>query len=372
MIIGIPRESQHHEHRVGLTPFLVNRLTELGHTVLAERDAGQSARFIDRDYERVGAQIVYSAEEVYKRSDLICRIGSIPDEEVGLLKPGLTVCAFHHLAVTPRERVQRLMELGTTLIGYEVIRDEEGNLPVLVPMSEMAGQMAIHLAAHYLQNESGGRGILLGHVPGVAPATILVLGAGTAGTVAARQALMNGCHVIVLDADMRRLRHLDHELAGRAVTAVMGVDRLEKYTAVADVLVGAVLIPGERAPFLVSESMVKSMKSGSVILDLSIDQGGCVETSRPTELGDPVFVRHGVVHYCVPNMTADIARTASRALAHAVLPVVLGIAIRGTRAALASDPGLAQGAYMVGGRLLNTRAGESLGIPVTSLQAALS
>jgi alanine dehydrogenase len=239
-------------------------------------------------------------------------------------------------------------------------------------MSEMAGQMAIHLAAHYLQNQAGGRGILLGHVPGVAPPTILVLGAGTVGTVAARQALMNGCHVIVMDTDMKKLRRLDRELGGRAVTAVMGGDRLEKYTAVADVLVGAVLIPGARAPFLVSENMVRSMKSGSVILDLSIDQGGCVETSRPTDLGDPVFSRHGVLHYCVPNMTADIARTASRALAHAVLPVVLGIATRGTRDALASDPGLAQGAYMVGGRLLDSRVGESLGIPVTSLEGTLS
>jgi alanine dehydrogenase len=187
-------------------------------------------------------------------------------------------------------------------------------------MSEMAGQMAIHIAAHYLQNEAGGRGILLGHVPGVAPPTILVLGAGTVGTVAARQALTNGCHVIVMDTDMGKLRRLDRELGGRAVTAMASTDRLEKYTAVADVLVGAVLIPGERAPFVVTEKMVKAMKSGSVLLDLSIDQGGCVETSRPTDLSDPVYVQHGVLHYCVPNMTADIARTASRALAHAISP----------------------------------------------------
>jgi alanine dehydrogenase len=372
MVIGVPRESLHHEHRVGLTPFLVNRLTELGQTVIVEREAGHNARFIDRDYQRVGAQIVYSAEEVYKRADLVCRIGAIPDAEVALLKPGLTVCAFHHLAVVPRERVQRLMELETTLIGYEVIRDEAGSLPVLLPMSEMAGQMAVHLAAHYLQNEAGGRGILLGHVPGVAPPTILVLGAGTVGTVAARQALMNGCHVIVMDADMRKLRRLDRELAGRVVTAVAGIDRLEKYTAVADVLVGAVLIPGERSPFLVTEEMVKAMKSGSVILDLSIDQGGCVETSRPTNLGDPVYVQHGVLHYCVPNMTANIARTASRALAHAILPYLSDLATRGPEAAIAGNPGLAQGAYMVAGRMVNRRVAESLGVPVSELGDVLA
>jgi alanine dehydrogenase len=372
MVIGVPRETHHDEHRVGLTPFLVKQLTEFGASVIVERDAGRSARFADQDYERSGAQIVYSAEEIYRRSDVICRIGAIPDAELSFLEAGRTVCAFHHLAVSSRERTERLMKLRATLIGYEVIRDESGNLPVLLPMSEMAGQMAIHLGAHYLQNESGGRGILLGHVPGVAPPTVLVLGAGTVGTVAARQAFLSGCHVIVIDADMQRLRRLDRALGGRAVTVLAGTDRLEKFTAVADVLVGAVLIPGERAPFLVTEEMVESMKSGSVILDLSIDQGGCVATSRPTTLRDPVFVRHGVLHYCVPNMTANIARTASRALADALLPYLSEIVVRGPRAALAANPGLAQGAYMVAGHMVNARVAETLGVPVTPLDQALA
>ena len=183
---------------------------------------------------------------------------------------------------------------------------------------------------------------------------------------------MNGCHVIVMDADMRKLRRLDRELSGRVVTAVAGIDRLEKYTAVADVLVGAVLIPGERSPFLVTEEMVKAMKSGSVILDLSIDQGGCVETSRPTNLGDPVYVQHGVLHYCVPNMTANIARTASRALAHAILPYLSDLATRSPEAAIAGNPGLAQGAYMVAGRMVNRRVAESLGVPVSELGDVLA
>jgi alanine dehydrogenase len=372
MVIGVPRETHHDEHRVGLTPFLVKRLSEQGASILVERDAGQSARFVDQDYERAGAQIVYSAEEIYRRSDLICRIGALTDEEISYLAPGRTIAAFHHLAVQSRERVERLMNLRTTLIGYEVIRDDAGNLPVLVPMSEMAGQMAIHLAAHYLQNEKGGRGILLGHMPGVAPPTVVVLGAGTVGTVAARQALRNGCHVIVIDAELERLRSLDQKTGGKAVTVVAGTDRLERFTALADVLIGAVLIPGERAPFLVTEAMVESMKSGSVILDLSIDQGGCVATSRPTSLRDPVFTRSGVVHYCVPNMTANIARTASRALASALLPYLAPIAARGTLSALTAVSALAQGAYMIDGHLVNARVGQTLGVNVTPLEEILA
>lgn len=371
MVIGVPRETHHDEHRVGLTPFLVKRLTEQGASILVERDAGQSARFVDKDYERSGAQIVYSAEEIYRRSDVVCRIGALTDEEISFLEPGRTVCAFHHLAVASRERAERLMKLRTTLIGYEIIRDENGNLPVLFPMSEMAGQLAIHLAAHYLQNECGGRGILLGHMPGVPPPTVLVLGAGTAGTVAARQAQKNGCHVIVIDADLERLRRLDREVGAGVVTVVAGTDRLEKFTALADVLIGAVLIPGERAPFLVTESMVESMKSGSVIIDLSIDQGGCVATSRPTSLRDPVFLRSGVLHYCVPNMTANIARTASRAVAGALLPYLEPIAAKGVIPALRSNQGLAKGAYMISGHMVHARVAQTLGVPVMPLSEAL-
>jgi len=371
MVIGSPRESQPHEHRVGLTPFLANRLVELGHTVLIEAGAGVAAHFSDGDYQRAGAQIVYSAEEVYRRSDIVCRVGAVAESEIPLLRPGLTICSFHHLAVAPKERVRALMELGATLVGYEIIRDAAGCLPALRPMSEMAGQLAIHVAAHHLQTERGGRGILIGHVPGVPPPTVLVLGAGTVGHAAARQATACGCHVIVVDHDLQKLARIHADSEGRVVTAIAGLERLERYTSVADVVVGAILIPGDRAPFVVTEKMVEGMKAGSVILDVSIDQGGCVETSRPTTLADPTYIYQGVVHYAVPNMTASIARSASRALATATHAYLVRLAELGLEKALAADPGLAQGIYMANGKMVNATAGSALGIPVVGLAEAL-
>jgi alanine dehydrogenase len=233
-------------------------------------------------------------------------------------------------------------------------------------MSEMAGHMAVNVAAHYLQNEAGGRGILLGNVPGVAPPTVVILGAGSAGNSAARQALASGAHVIVVDEDLERLRTLNRELSSQVVTAVAGMAQLERFTAIADAVIGAILIPGAHAPILVTEEMVKGMKPGSVILDLSVDQGGCVETSRPTTIDDPTFVVHDVVHYCVPNMTANIARTASRALANAVLPTLKTVLRKGLREAL-RDPGLAKGLYMYEGQMVNEKVGAILGLPTSAL-----
>lgn len=369
MIIGVPKETHRLEHRVGLTPSAVAQLAGRGHGVVVERGAGLAAHFSDRDYAL--AQIVYSGEEAYKRADLVCRVGDMTADELELVRPGSVVCSFHHLAVTPREVVQRLMELEVTLIGYEVIGDGAGGLPVLHPTSEMAGQLAVHLAAHYLQNESGGRGILLGTVPGVPPPTVLILGAGTVGTVAARQALAAGAHVIVADAELPKLRRINRELDGRLVTILARHSRLDRYTAIADVVIGAVLIPGGRAPFLVTREMVEAMKPGSVVIDVSIDQGGCVETSRPTTLDTPTFVSSGVIHYCVPNMTANIARTASRALTNAAMPYVLSLADMGLEAALLADPGLAAGVYLYRGKLVSPQVAESLGMEATPLDALL-
>ena len=370
MNIGVPRESHRHEHRTGLTPSGVARLVRLGHTVAVERGAGAEAHFSDRDYERAGAQIVYNREEAYRRSDLVCRVGALDPSDLELVRTGSTLCGFHHLAVAPRETVERLMELEITLVGYEVVAERDGSLPVLVPMSEMAGQMAVQIAANLLQNEPGGRGILLGDVPGVPPPTVLVLGEGAVGTSAARQAAAAGAHVIVVDAELRRLRRLAAAVPG-AVTAVAGLDRLERFTAIADVVIGAVLVPGGRSPFLVTEGMVRGMKRGSVVIDVSIDQGGCIETSRPTSLPDPVFRVHDVLHYCVPNMTANIARTASRALTSAALPYVAHLAERGVERALAAEPGLARGVYLFRGAIVHARAGEALGLPRTPLEQLL-
>jgi alanine dehydrogenase len=370
MIIGVPRETHRYEHRVGLTPLAVTRLAQLGQTVLVEKEAGLTAHFSDREYQQAGAQIVYDTEEVYKRADMICRVSVISPRELDLLKPEVTICGFLHLAVASREMASRLMDLRTTLIGYEIIRDLNGDLPVLVPFSEMAGQMSVHIAAHYLQNEVGGRGVLIGNVTGVPPATVLILGAGTVGRAAARQALASGAHVIVMDAELVKLRALNSEFAGQVVTVAGGVDRLE-YTAIADVVIGAVLIPGSRAPFVVTESMVKDMKPGSVIIDVSIDQGGCVETSRPTTLGHPTFITHGVVHYCVPNMTANVARTASRALSAAGIPYIMELSGRGLEGALRNDSGLAAAVYMYKGKMVNEGSGATLGIPTTPLHKLL-
>jgi alanine dehydrogenase len=366
MYIGVPRETHRLEHRVGLSPYAVARLSHYGHTVLVEKGAGATARFSDREYEAAGAQVVYSREEAYKRADIVCRVGVLSTDELDLLKPGLIICAFHHLAVAPRENVERLSELETTIIGYEIIQDEYGDHPILAPISEMAGHMAVQVAAHYLQNEAGGRGILLGNVPGVAPPTVLILGAGSVGTSAARQALASGAHVIVVDEDLPRLRALTRELSGQVVTAVAGMAQLERFTAIADVVIGAILIPGAHAPILITEDMVKMMKPGSVVLDVAIDQGGCVETSRPTTIDDPTFVVHDVVHYCVPNMTANIARTASRALANAVLPTLKNLLRKGLEEAL-RDPGLAKGVYMYRGRMVNEKVAAILGLPTVRL-----
>jgi len=367
MIVGVPREIHRLEHRVGLSPYAVARLCQYGHTVFIEKEAGRTAKFSDSEYEGAGAHIVYSSDEVYKRADIICRVGLLSSVEIELLKPGSVICGFQHLAVAPKEMVERLMELQATIIGYEIIQDDRGDHPILAPMSEMAGQMALHIAAHYLQNSEGGRGTLLGTVAGVAPPTVLILGAGSVGYAASRYAVASGAHVIVVDEDLRKLRGLSREFSGQVVTAVASMAQLERFTSIADVVIGAVLIPGAQSPILVTEDMVRMMKPGSVIIDISIDQGGCVETSRPTRLDSPTFIVHDVIHYCVPNLTANLARTASRALSNAVLPTLRQLLRSGLDGALREDPGLAAGLYLYRGSLVNEKVAAILGIPCRSL-----
>lgn len=371
MIIGVPRETHRHEHRVGLNPFAVQRLVQKGHKVVVETGAGEAAHFTDRNYQEAGAQIVYGAEEAHGRADLVCRVGMPSAGELAWFKPGSILCGFLHLAVAPREDVARLIEMEMTLIGYELVRGGVGYRPILVPFSEMGGRMAVQIAAHYLQVEEGGRGVLLGNVPGVPPPTVLILGAGTVGRTAARQAWATGAHVIVLDEDLRKLGQLNRELQNQIATVLAAEERLDQYTAFADVIIGAVAIPGGRAPFLVSEPMVRAMKPGSVIVDLSIDQGGCVETSRPTTLDRPTFQKHGVTHFCVPNVTANIPRTASRALANAALPYLCRIADQGLEAALREDAGLCEGTALYHGTVCNARVGDTLSIAATPLEQLL-
>lgn len=372
MNISVPREIGRHERRVGLTPWATGQLAGAGHTVLVEKGAGLAARFGDREYQEAGATIVYSREEAFQRAELVCGVGLVPETELELVRPGSVLLGFHHLAVAPRRVVDRLLELGVTAIGYELVEDAQGRRHILTVMAEMAGEMAVYLAAHHLQNEEGGRGILLGAVPGVPPPNVLILGAGTVGRTAAARALSAGAHVIVLDQDLVKLRELKQCLGPQVTSQLATADRLAQYTAIADVVIGAVLVPGGRAPFLVTEEMVRRMRAGSVIVDVSIDQGGCVETSRPTHIQDPSFVAHGVVHYCVPNMTANVARTASRALSDAVLAPVAALAGRGLEQALRQDPGLAAGVYLYRGRLVSEPLARALGVPATPLDALLA
>jgi alanine dehydrogenase len=372
MLIGVPKEIHRHEHRVGLTPFAVSQLVAEGHTVFVESEAGLKAHFTNRDFEEAGAQIVFGRGQPYHRAELVCRVSRPSTQELDLLKPGGIIAAFHHLAVIPRENMDRFMELETTLIGYEVVEEDDGDFPVLNPFSEMAGHMAMPLAAHNLQAEQGGRGILIGNVPGVPPATVLILGAGTVGTAAARSALGDGAHVLVVDDDMNKLRTLSRELIGRPHTVMATEERLDRYTAIADVVIGGVLVPGERAPFLVTQEMVKKMKPGSVIIDISIDQGGCVETSRPTTLDRPTYIQHGVVHYCVPNMTANVPRTASRVLSNVALPYVKALASQGLDEALRTDSALASGVYIYRGALAHKGLGEHFGMPFEPLSDLLA
>jgi alanine dehydrogenase len=372
MVIGVPKEIHRQENRVGLSPFAVSQLTADGHTVYVQKGAGEAAHFRDRDFEEAGAHVVYGPEEPYHRSDLVCRVSRPSTEELELLKPGGVITGFQHLAVIPRENMDRFMELETTLIGYEIIVDETGDFPVLNPFSEMAGQMAIPLATHYLQTTKGGRGILIGNVPGVPPATVLIIGAGTVGFAAARSALGDGAHVLVVDDDMSQLRQLSRDLIGRPHTAVATTERLSRYSEIADVVVGAVLRPGRRAPHLITEDMVKRMKPGSVIIDIAVDQGGCVATTRPTTLDRPTFTQHGVVHYCVPNMTANVPRTASRVLTNAALPYVKSLAQKGLNDALLADPALAGSVCTYEGKLVNAGLSEHFGIPFTPLEDLLS
>ena len=371
MIIGVPKESNRNEHRVGLTPDAAAHLVRLGHTVVVQRDAGLDARFTNDEYEQAGAKIVYSSEEAHGRADLVTRIGRLTPADVGLLKPGSTVSSFHHLAVAPKALIQGLAAREITTISYELIEDGAGSRPILTPFSEMAGMLALHLAAHYLRNDAGGKGLLLGNVTGIAPPNVVVLGAGIAGQTAAWHARAWGPQVTVIDTDMTKLREVAVRCHGEVATVNANLEPLEKYTEMADVLIGAVLIPGSRAPIIVTRDMVRGMRSGSVIIDLSIDQGGCVETSRPTTLDQPTFVVDDIVHYCVPNMTASVARTASKALARAVLPQLESLANCGVRDAVAADPSLAAGVVFYAGVMAHPQVAAAHGLEAADLQELL-
>lgn len=369
MNIGVPRESRQDEYRVGLTPAGVELLTADGHACMVERDAGRGAGFSDQDYERSGARIVYSPEEAYGRADMVLKVERPTAEEVEMLRDGCILMGFMHLAVSRKERIQKLLEKRITVIAYETVQHDDGSLPVLSPLSQAAGRMVPEITAGLLQNHRGGKGILLGGVPGVPPAEVVIIGAGTFGIAATRGFLGTGASVYVLDQDLSRLQRIDDSCraGGRLVTMVSHSYNIRKVVGFADVVVGAVLVPGTRSPIVITRELVKTMKQRSIILDISIDQGGCVETSRPTTHRDPTFIEEQVIHYCVPNMTSIVARTATHALSNVALPYIREIAGNGLDHALGSIPALRRGVTTYRGTVTSAAVASYLGVPEVTL-----
>jgi alanine dehydrogenase len=362
MRIGIPKETQNEEKRVALAPAGVDALVRSGHSVYIETGAGLSSHFTDELYQGVGAQIVYSGEEVFQRGELIAKIAPLTDMEAELLQEQHILFSFLHLTVGRKNVLELLLKNKVTAIGYELI-EKDDKLPILQTMSEIAGQLSVQFGERYFQsNIPNSRGILIGGITGVAPAAVVILGAGVVGLNAARAALGRGAHVIVLDTDLQRLRNIENTVSKNITTVVANPYTIARGAKFADLLIGAVQIRGEKSPLLITEEMVKSMKMGAVIVDVSIDQGGCVETSRPTTISDPYFIKHGVIHYCVPNMPALVCRSASYGLTNASLEYILSIADNGLSNALMGDPGLEKGVCTYNGHCTNEIVAETFNV----------
>lgn len=351
MNIGIPNEVSAEERRIALTPVGVYALTQEGHAVYVEQGAGKSCGFSDQEFREVGAQLVYSREEVFHRAELIAKIQLLNEEECSFLDSGDIVFSSTNLGITHKPVIDKMIQRKITALGYEFSEQPGGVLPILSAMSEIAGVLLPQIAGRFLQSNQGGRGITLAGLAGVAPANVVILGAGAVGFNAARSFSALGAQVLVLDRDVTKLRTVDRQLNKRISTSIFTPLLLERAVRFADVLVGGVFIRGRKTPHLVSEKMVKEMKPGSVIIDVSIDQGGCIETSRPTTLSSPTYVKHGVTHYCVPNIPASVARAASHAMNNSVLPWVLQICRIGFEAALQKYSCLQSGIYLYRGEI---------------------
>jgi alanine dehydrogenase len=370
MRIGVLKEIKVHEYRVGMTPSSVREAVAHGHEVLVEQDAGRGIGAADGAYEKAGARIAATAAEVFARAELVVKVKEPQPAERRLLRAGQILFTYLHLAPDP-EQARDLMNSGAVCLAYETVTKPGGGLPLLAPMSEVAGRMAVQAGAKCLEKEQGGMGILLGGVAGVPPAKIVILGAGMVGTNAAQIAAGSGARVVVIDRNLDALRRLDAMLGARVVTVYSNRDNIESHVASADLVIGAVLVPGAATPKLVTRAMVRGMKPGAVIVDVAIDQGGCCETSQPTTHAAPTYVLDGVVHYCVANMPGAVPRTSTYALNNATLPFVLALADRGWRGALAADPHLKNGLNVCGGRITCREVAEALGHPHFEADACL-
>ena len=342
MLIGTPKEIKNHEYRVGLTPAGVRELTSRGHQVMIEAGAGLGIGIPDEAYRNAGAELVDTAGEVFRRAEMIVKVKEPQPGECAMLREGQVLFTYLHLAPDPAQ-TRALVDSGCVAIAYETVTDGRGGLPLLAPMSEVAGRMSIQAGAHAIEKAQGGNGVLLGGVPGVAPADVLIIGGGVVGYNAARIAVGMGADVTILDRSIARLNWLDTAFDGRLKTLYSTADALEACVAKADLVIGAVLVPGATAPKLVTRQMLKTMKPGAVIVDVAIDQGGCFETSKPTTHQQPTYTVDGIVHYCVANMPGGVARTSTFALTNATLPYVIALADKGYRAAALADGNLRDG-----------------------------
>ncbi len=370
MRIGVPKEIKVHEYRVGLVPSSVHELVYNGHQVLVEKGAGTEAGISDEAYRVVGARIADTAEEVFAFADMIVKVKEPQPIERALLRPGQILFTYLHLAPDP-EQTRDLQRSGATCIAYETVTAPDGSLPLLTPMSEVAGRMAPQVGASCLEKGHGGRGILLGGVPGVPPADILILGAGVVGSNTALIAVGMGANITVVDRSMAALRRTAEHFGSSVGTVFSTRNALERLIRKADLVIGAVLVAGAAAPKLVTTEMVKSMKPGAAIVDIAIDQGGCFETSRPTTHADPTFVVYDVVHYCVTNMPGAVPRTSAFALNNATLPFVLALANKGWRRAMADDPHLRAGLNVYDGKITHRAVAEALGFTYTPAEAVV-
>ena len=361
MIIGVPKEIKDNEYRVSLTPGGALTLVQAGHQVHVESGAGEGSGFPDSEYVAAGAKTVATRASIFEQAEMVIKVKEPLPEEYELLRRDLLLFTYLHLAAD-LELTHALMEGGTTAIAYETVQAPDGTLPLLTPMSEVAGRMSIQVAAHFLEKPSGGRGKLLGGVPGVLPADVVVIGGGTVGTNAAQMALGMGASVLILDIDAERLRYLSEVLHGNLMTLASNPANIAEAVKRADVVIGAVLLPGAKAPKLVTREMVGTMKPGSVIVDVAVDQGGCVETTRPTSHSDPVFLVDDVLHYCVTNMPGAVPRTSTYALSNATLPYAIKLANNGFADAVHEDPALSKGVNVYKGCVTYSAVAEAFGL----------
>jgi len=370
MVVGTVREIKDNEYRVGLVPGGVKTLADSGQQVLVETRAGEGSGISDDEYRQAGAEIVASAAEVWKRAEVLVKVKEPIEPEYGLMREGQVLFTYLHLAPLPK-LTSVLLERKVTGVAYETITGPEGSLPLLTPMSEVAGRMSIQVGARYLERVNGGRGVLLGGVPGVPPAEVIIIGGGVVGMNAAKMALGMGARVTILDRSVTKMQYIDDVFGGHVATLMSNPIAIARAAARADLLVGAVLIPGAAAPKLVTRAMVSGMKKGSVIVDVAVDQGGCIETTHPTTHSAPTYEVDGVVHYCVANMPGAVPRTSTFALTNVTFPYLLRIARKGLKQALKEDPSLGPGVNTYAGKLTCAPVAEAQGLPYTPLESLL-